>query len=117
MLEEFKLAGAIVAFATGAFTLVDRCLRGRPLAWPTIKVSQGAPFKFIRIKNPGHRDVFVLGVRVYPAGIYGVARTDATDAILSATVPTIYGDADLHVLLRRDAEHDLPIYYRSKNKT
>jgi hypothetical protein len=67
-------------------------------------------FKSIRIKNPGHGDVFVLGGRAYSAGIYGVAKKDTSDAILQATVPRIYGVADLHVLLQRDAEHDLPIF-------
>jgi hypothetical protein len=117
MLETIKTVGSFAGLATLAFTIWDRWARGRPLAWPTIKTFQGAPFKRIRIKNPGHGDVLVLGVRAYPAGIYGVARTDANDAILQATVPQIFGVANLHVLLGRDAEYDLPIYYLSKNKT
>jgi len=40
MLEAFKIAGAIVAFATGAFTVWDRWARRTPLplvlGWPAI---------------------------------------------------------------------------------
>jgi hypothetical protein len=108
MLEEIKLVGGIAGLATAAFTIWDRWARGRPLAWPTIKTFGVNPFKFIRIKNPGPR--------AYPAGIYGVAKNDSSDAILQATVPQIFGVADLHALLRRDAEYDLPIYYLSKTK-
>jgi hypothetical protein len=117
MLQMIKTIGSFAGLVSAIFLVWDRWLRGRPLAWPTIKTFQGAPFKFIRIKNLGYHDVFVLKVRAWPAGIYGVAKTDATDAILQATVPKIFGVADLHVLLRRDAEHDLPIYYLSKNNT
>jgi hypothetical protein len=114
MVEAFKLAGAIVAFVTALFTVWDRWVRDRPLAWPTMKTFGANAFKSIRIKNPGHGDVFVLDVRAYPAGIYGVAKNDSSDAILQATVPRIYGVPDLHVLLQRDAEHDLPIFYLPK---
>jgi hypothetical protein len=118
MFESIKSVGAIAGLMTAAFVIWDRWARGRPLAWPTIKTFGGGnPFKFIRIKNPGYGDVFVLDVRAYPAGIYGVAKNDSDDAVLQATMPRIYGVADLHVLLRRDAEYDLPIYYLSKNKT
>jgi hypothetical protein len=86
---------------TALFTVWDRWVRDRPLAWPTIKTFGANSFKSIRIKNPGHGDVFVLGGRAYSAGIYGVANKDTSDAILQATVPRIYGVADLHVLLQQ----------------
>jgi hypothetical protein len=112
--EDFKLAGAIVAFAVGAFTIWDRWVRGRPLAWVTAKKFGANAFKCIRIKNPWHGDVFIKGVRALPAGVYGIARDHSNDAILQATAPQLFGRAGLHVLLRRDGEYDLPIFYLPK---
>jgi hypothetical protein len=100
MLEGFTLAGAIVAFVTGLFTVWDRWARGRPLAWVTKQTLRGVPFRFIRIKNPGPGDVFVRGVRAYGGG-YGVFKTQS--------VGDLAFKPDVHVLLRRDAEHDVPL--------
>jgi hypothetical protein len=116
MLEIFQLMGAIVAFAAGAFLVWDRWARGRPLVVPTIKLAGVNPYKYIRIKNPGPGDVFVLGVRAYPPGIYGIAKDHSTDAILQATTPKIYGVADLQVLLPPGEKCDLPIIDLRKNE-
>jgi hypothetical protein len=109
MLEAFKIAGAIVAFATALFTIWDRWVRGWPRVEPKIKFFGVNPYKYIRIQNPGPGDVFVLGVSASPPGIYGVAKNLLNDAILQATAPTVFGDADLRLLLQPGEKFDLPI--------
>jgi hypothetical protein len=42
------------------------------------------PYKYIRIKNPGPADVFILAVRTYPSKVYSIAKDHAAcDAELS----------------------------------
>jgi hypothetical protein len=106
MLEAITVIGAIVGLATGVFTVWDRWARGRPLAWVTArKRFSGNPEEYICIKNPGHSDVFVMGVRVLPKNpqIYGVAKDNSVREISSS----FYGD--VNVLLPPDKEYYLPI--------
>src|SRR5262249_59301643 len=72
VLEAITVVGAIVGLATGLFTVWDRWARGRPLAWATAEKFGANPLEYIRIKNPGHGDLFIRGVRAYPPTIYGV---------------------------------------------
>jgi hypothetical protein len=74
MLETIKFVGAIVGLVTGIFTAWDRWARGRPLAWVTAKKLGVNPYKYIRIKNPGPSDVFILAVSVYPSRTYHIAK-------------------------------------------
>lgn len=103
MFETFTLVGAIVAFANGAFTVWDRWARGRPLAWVTAKKVAAAPYEYVRIKNPGHSDLFILGARAYPP-IYATARGHSMDEIVDGSARM-----DVNVLLRPGKKHDLPI--------
>jgi hypothetical protein len=106
MLEGFKLAGAIVAFVTALFTVWDRWARGRPLAWVTARERWGNPEDYICIKNPGHSDVFIREVRVYPQAarkLYGVAKGHSAKSILSSLRD------EVNVLLRSGDEEYLPI--------
>jgi hypothetical protein len=105
MLEGFKLAGAIVAFVIALFTIWDRCARGRPLAWVTAEKFGVNPLEYIRIKNPGPGDLFILGVRAYPPTIYGVSRDRSSTAIADALSFKI----DVNVLLGPGETRDLPI--------
>jgi hypothetical protein len=102
MLETIRLIGAIVGLATGAFTVWDRWARGRPLAWVTIKKIVN-PIEYIRIKNPGPADVFILGVRAHPP-IYGIAKDHSAGAIVEATL-----NIDANVLLWQGETCDLPL--------
>jgi len=106
MLEGFKLAGAIVAFATGIFTVWDRWVRGRPLAWlsATVRTSGMPPDPYIRITNPGPADLFIKSVRVHPTGVIYVAKDYAIRAQMAALEST-----DVNVLLRSGEKQDLPI--------
>jgi hypothetical protein len=110
MLETTTLVGAIVGLVTGAFIIWYRWVRGRPLAQVAIKTLGANPCTYICIRNPGHDDVLVLGVRAYPPGIYGVAKNHSLAATLSAAF-----NLDVHVLLQRDADYDLPIFMFPKN--
>jgi hypothetical protein len=60
---EVKLVGAIAGLLTTAFVIWDCWARGRPLAWLTAKKLGVNPYKYIRIKNPGPADVFILAVK------------------------------------------------------
>jgi len=62
MLEAIKLVGAIAGLLTARFVIWDRWARGRPLAWVTGKKLGVNPYEYVRIKNPGPADVFILGV-------------------------------------------------------
>src|SRR5262245_51330675 len=104
MLETIKLVGAIVGLATGVFTVWDRWVRGRPLAWVTAKQAGANAFTYIRIENPGPADVFIVGVRAHPP-IYRVARDHREEAIGDAM-----DNVDVNVLLRQGEVYDLPIF-------
>jgi hypothetical protein len=109
MLEAIKLVGGIVGLVTGIFTAWDRWARGRPLAWVTAKKLGVNPYKYIRIKNPGPSDVFILAVSVYPSRAYHIAKDHSARAILEATF-----NIDIKVLLGQGEVCDLPIIDRSK---
>jgi hypothetical protein len=110
MLEAIKLVGAIVGFATGVFTVWDRWARGRPLAWVTATKLGANPYKYIRIKNPGPADVFILAVRAYPSKVYSIAKDHSTEAIVGAASFNV----DVNVVLWQGEERDLPIIDVSK---
>jgi hypothetical protein len=71
----------------------------------------GKPEQYICIKNPGHSDVFILGVRVLPKNprIYGIAKDHSVRAISSS----FYGN--VNVLLPPGKEEYLPIIESPKN--
>ena len=104
MLEAIKLVGAIFGLLTTAFVIWDRWARGRPLAWVTIKKWRVNPLEYIRIKNPGPSDVFILAVRAQPP-IYGITRDRSSQAIADA----LSFNVDVNVLLLGGEEYDLPI--------
>jgi hypothetical protein len=117
MLEAFTLAGAIVAFANAVFTVWDRWVRGRPLAWLTVTVrTGGTPHDpCMRITNPGPADLWIQSVRVHPE-IYGVAKAHGIKATMAAVGDVTVEGADvLNVILRSGERHDLPIVDRRRN--
>jgi hypothetical protein len=104
MLETIKTVGAFAGLLTTAFVIWDRWARGRPLAWVTIKKFGVNPYTYIRIKNPGPADVFILAVRAYPSGTYFIARDQSSQAIVDASLKI-----DTNVLLWQGETRDLPI--------
>src|SRR5262249_16744570 len=95
-IEFIKTVGGFAGLATAAFTIWDRWVRGRPLAWVTAERRfSGDPEDYICVKNPGYGDVFIRAVRVYPKTpkIYGVAKDQSAKAITSSFY------ADVNVLL------------------
>lgn len=104
MLEAVKLVGAIAGLLTTAFVLWDRWAHGRPLAWVTAKKLGVNPYEYIRIKNPGPADVFILGVRAYPSRVYGIAKDHEPGSIMRAQI-----NIDVNVLLTQGEVCDLPI--------
>jgi hypothetical protein len=118
MLEEFKLAGGLAGIVSAVFLVVDRWLRGRPLAWVTAKkaVKSGAnSFSYLRIQNPGPADVFIKRVCAYPP-IYGVLKDQLPDEVAKALDALDEGDVkamadiDVNVLLWQGQTYDLPIF-------
>jgi hypothetical protein len=103
MLEAFKLVGAIVAFATGAFTVWDRWARGRPLAWVTAIKYGGGSYKYLRVANPGPGGLFIRRVDVHPP-LYGIAKDHSVPAMAA-----IWVKGDVQVLLEPGKTHDLVI--------
>jgi hypothetical protein len=108
MLENIKLFGGIAGLVSATFLVWDRWTRGRPLAWVTAtKRFSGNPEEYLRVINPGHSDLFIRAVRVYPRTarvFYGVAKDHSTRAITSTLYKT-----DVNVLLRPGKDHSLPI--------
>jgi hypothetical protein len=112
MIEEIKLIGGIAGLATAAFTIWDRLVRGRPLAYIVVNGEYGTPFHYLRVRNIGDVGIIVTGVRARPAG--SVAKDHSIRAIVSGVV----GDAPAaiidpgadhdFVLLRGEAEEDGP---------
>jgi hypothetical protein len=110
MLEAIKLVGAIAGLLTTAFLIWDRWARGRPLAWVTAKKLGVNPYKYIRIKNPGPADVFILAVRVYPSMVYSIAKDHSKEAVVGAASFNV----DVNVVLWQGEVRDLPIIEVSK---
>jgi hypothetical protein len=104
MLEAIKLVGAIAGLLTTAFVIWDRWARGRPLAWVTAKKLGANPYEYIRIKNPGPADVFILAVRAYPSKIYAIAKDHSPGSVMRTQV-----NIDVNVLLPQGEIWDLPI--------
>jgi hypothetical protein len=71
----------------------------------TAKKFGANPLEYIRLKNPGYGDVFVLQVRAYPR-FYDVAK----DRSVRATITDTALKSDVRVLLRQNEEWDLPIF-------
>ena len=91
---------------TTAFVIWDRWARGRPLARVTAKKLGVNPFKYIRIKNPGPADVFILAVRAYPQKVYAISKDHSTDAIVGAASFNV----DVNVVLWQGEEHEYGKY-------
>jgi hypothetical protein len=105
-IEFIKTVGGFAGLATAVFTIWDRWVRGRPLAWVTAERRfSGDPEDYICFKNPGYGDVFIRAVRVYPKTpkIYGVAKDHSAEAITSSFY------ADVNVLLPPGEQQYLPI--------
>jgi hypothetical protein len=107
MFETIKTIGSFAGLATLAFTIWDRWVRGRPLAWLTATKRFGILAEYICIINPGRSDLFIREVSVYPRTarvLYGVAKDHSEKAVLS----TLYS-TDVNALLRSGDEKYLPI--------
>ena len=105
IIEFIKTVGGIAGLLTAAFMVWDRWARGRPLAWVTATKFGANPLEYIRLKNPGYGDVFVLAVRAYPR-VYDVAKDRSTRAAITDTG----FQRDVRVLLKQNKEWDLKIF-------
>jgi hypothetical protein len=65
---------------------------------------------YIRIKNPGPADVFILAVRAYPSKVYSIVKDHSTEPIVGAASFNV----DVNVVLWQGEVHDLPIIEVSK---
>jgi hypothetical protein len=103
MLEIIKTLGSFAGLATFAFTVWDRCVRGRPQVDVAAKKYGANSFKCIRLQNPGPADLFIVRVHTDPS-IYVVAANDSFEAVEAA----LAGD-DVNVLLRQGETCELPV--------
>ena len=70
----------------------------------TAKKVAAAPYEYVRIKNPGHSDLFILGARAISADLRHGQRGHSMDEIVDGSARM-----DVNVLLRPGKKHDLPI--------
>jgi hypothetical protein len=77
--------GAAVGFLTGVYTLFDRFMRGRPLAYLMASGSATNAILFLRVKNVGRQDVVLRRLFSVPR-LYQIAKNDSVKAIAEAEV-------------------------------
>jgi hypothetical protein len=82
MIDALIKFGAIVGLATGAFTVWDRLLRWRPIAY-IIATNPGSTY--IRIKNIGQVAVIVWHIQAYPS-TFKIATDHSVHAIVSGVI-------------------------------
>jgi hypothetical protein len=82
MLSALTTFGALVGLATGIFTVWDRWVRWRPIAY-IIATTAGS--NYIRIKNLGPVDVVIRSIRSHPS-MFKVAKDHEVDAIYRGVI-------------------------------
>jgi hypothetical protein len=95
--------GAYVGLATGIFTLLDRMMYGRPLAWIRVEGNPANSRRVVRVENIGRQDILITGAHVWPR-VYGVARDDEGENVFRGAL----GD-DPVALIRAGDIHDFPL--------
>ena len=91
--------GSLVGLATGVFTVWDRWLRWRPIAYTVAKTNQGGPY--IRIKNVGPMDIVVQRIESRPSTFKiakgkGVSVKEVADAMVDKLEPTAIAPQETH---------------------
>jgi hypothetical protein len=77
--------GALVGLATGIFTLVDRCMRGRPIVILSRSSADRAEGRDIRCINASRTDIVITRIRTTSA-LVGVARDYSVEGISGSLV-------------------------------
>ena len=84
--------GAIVGLATGIFTVWDRLLRARPIAYVHIRGPKGTPYRYVRIANTDKADIQVTkadiqvtDVKCWPR-VFAAAKDHSIRSIAEAAI-------------------------------
>jgi hypothetical protein len=75
--------GAAVGFLTGAYTLLDRFMKGRPIAYLVATGTASNAILRLRVKNVGQQDVVLRRLFSIPR-FYQIAKNDSTLGIVEA---------------------------------
>jgi hypothetical protein len=75
--------GAAVGFLTGAYTLFDRFVKGRPIAYLVATGPASNAILRLRVKNVGQQDVVLRRLFSIPR-FYQIAKNDSTLGIVEA---------------------------------
>jgi hypothetical protein len=81
----FTEIGAAVGFLTGVYTLFDRFMRGRPLAYLSASGPATNALLHLRVKNMGQQDVLLRRLFSIPQ-LYQVSKDDSAKAIIEAQI-------------------------------
>src|SRR4051812_16860039 len=103
MTDSFTKFGAIVGLLTGIFTVWDRLLRNRPIAYFHVRGPKGSPFRYVRVKNIDQSDIQIIDIKCWP-DIFRVAKDHSVDGIVRAT----FGQPPLQ-FVAPDARCDFPV--------
>jgi hypothetical protein len=76
--------GSIVGLVTGLYTLWDKLVRQRPFIWMG-KSAKRKDRMVVKVRNPGDRDVALIGTSVKPR-IYDIANSFEFDQLIDATL-------------------------------
>jgi hypothetical protein len=106
--EIISLAGGIVGLATGAFVLVDRLFRHRPIAFIVLKGNKHNPLRYVRVKNVGAVDAIVIDIKARPA-FFEISTGHSVREIANAIV-----EVPAVSILEPAQERDFPFFENPK---
>jgi hypothetical protein len=83
-METIKLVGSIVGLLTGLFVFFDRILRGRPIAYFTVRGEGESKEAVVCVRNASQHDILVFAVEASPSVYFFVMKNDTRDVIKGA---------------------------------
>jgi hypothetical protein len=103
-IEDLKLIGAIAGLLTLIFTVWDRLLRGRPIAYLVVKGRPSNHYEFLHIKNIDSIDILIIGIKAWPR-FFKAAKDDNAITLVNAGA-----GEPLLVLLSPGEEREFPFF-------
>jgi hypothetical protein len=99
----FTEIGAAVGFLTGVYTLFDRFMKGRPIAYLVVSGPSTGATLSLRVKNIGQQDVLLRRLFSFPP-LYRVTKDDSSLAIVQAQYRPFIA------VLQPDEQIDFPVF-------
>lgn len=103
MIEEIKTLGSIVGLLSGAFLILDRMARGRPIASLTILMDGARKVPSVRISNIAPYDIAITGIKVSPPTYFLTEEAEIRGSLRGAVGRSV------HFMLKSGESRELKI--------